>query len=300
VRAVIPRLARASSALPALEPSVGTDDIGEVMSARRAEAPASLLDYRVEGAAAILTLDSQASRNGLSLAMIEALQNALAAVAKDRKIRAVVLAARGPVFSSGHDLREIRAHRNDEDHGRAYDERLMARCAEMMQAIVALPKPVIAAVEGVATAAGCQLVATCDLAIAGEKARFALPGVGIGLFCSTPLVALGRAISRKHAMEMALTGELYSARDAERFGLVNRVVSAGGAEEEAMKLAAAFAKRSAKTLAIGKRTFYGQIEKPLDEAYVFAGRAMVENLAERDADEGISAFLDKRTPQWEE
>jgi enoyl-CoA hydratase/carnithine racemase len=270
------------------------------MSATLADAPATLLDHHAEGPVAVLTLDSQPSRNGLSLAMIQALDAALAAIAKDRKIRAVVLTARGPVFSSGHDLREIRAHRNDKDHGRAYDELLMARCAMMMQAIVALPKPVIAAVEGVATAAGCELVATCDLAIAGEKARFALPGVNIGLFCSTPLVAVGRAVSRKHAMELALTGDLYSASDAERFGLVNRVVPAGAAEEEAKKLAAAFAKRSAKTIAIGKRTFYTQIDKPLDEAYAFAGRAMVENLAERDADEGISAFLDKRPPRWEE
>jgi enoyl-CoA hydratase/carnithine racemase len=261
-------------------------------------APPILRDDR-DGVAS-LTLDSQASRNSLSLAMIEALDAAVAAAAKDRKIRVIVVAARGPVFSSGHDLREIRAHRNDEDRGRAYDERLMRRCAAMMQSIVALPKPVIAAVEGVATAAGCELVANCDLAIAGEKARFALPGVNIGLFCSTPLVAVGRAISRKAAMEMALTGELYSAQQAERFGLVNRVVPAGAAVEEAMKLAASLAKRSAKTLAIGKRTFYRQIEKPLGEAYILAGRAMIENLAERDAEEGISAFLDKRQPRWED
>jgi enoyl-CoA hydratase/carnithine racemase len=270
------------------------------MTASLDEAPAVLLDHRVEGPVAIFTLDSQPSRNALSLAMIDALDAAIAAAAKDRGIRAVVVAARGPVFSSGHDLREIRAHRNDKDRGRAYDERLTARCAELMKGIIDLPKPVIAAVEGVATAAGCQLVATCDLALAGEKARFALPGVNIGLFCSTPLVAVSRAVSRKHAMEMALTGELYSAREAERFGLVNRVVAAGAAEAEAMKLAAGFARRSAKTLAIGKRAFYGQIEQPLDKAYALAGRAMLENLAERDADEGISAFLDKRAPGWEE
>ena len=269
------------------------------MTASLAEAPAPLLTRRDSEAIATLTLDSQASRNALSLAMIEALSATIAAIAKDKKIRVLVLAARGPVFSSGHDLREIRAHRNDEDRGRGYDERLMARCAEMMQAIVALPKPVIAAVEGVATAAGCQLVATCDLAIAGEKARFALPGVNIGLFCSTPLVAVGRAVSRKHAMEMALTGELYSAREAERFGLVNRIVPAGTAEAEATKLAASFAKRSAKTLAIGKKAFYSQIEKPLGDAYASASEAMIDNLAERDADEGISAFLDKRAPRWE-
>jgi len=270
------------------------------MAPSPAKAPAAILVREDRSAVATLTLDNPANRNGLSLEMIEALDEAIAAIAKDKKIHAVVLAARGPAFSSGHDLREIRAHRNDGDRGRAYDERLMARCSAMMQAIVALPKPVIAAVEGVATAAGCQLVATADLAVAGDKARFALPGVNIGLFCSTPLVAVGRAISRKRAMEMALTGELYSAEDAERFGLINRVVPAGAAEREARKIAAAFAKRPAKVLAIGKRAFYRQIELPLAEAYAFASAAMVGNLAEPDADEGISAFLDKRPPRWDE
>jgi enoyl-CoA hydratase/carnithine racemase len=267
------------------------------MSSEPADAPRLLRNDR--GPIAFLTLDTQTNRNGLSIAMIDALETALEAVGRDDGIRVVVIGARGPVFSSGHDLREIRAHRNDADRGQAYDERLMARCAAMMQSVNALPKPVIAAVEGVATAAGCQLVAACDLAVAGEDARFALPGVNIGLFCSTPLVAVGRAISRKHAMEMALTGALYSARDAERFGLVNRVVPAGAAEAEAEKLAEALAHRSARTLAIGKRTFYRQIEAPLQEAYAIASQAMIENLAEPDADEGISAFLDKRPPRWE-
>lgn len=265
-----------------------------------AEAAAPLVAREDQSGVAKLILDRQSGRNSLSLDMIEALDAAFAALKEDRKIRVVILTARGPVFSAGHDLREIRAHRNDKDRGRAYDARLMARCAATMQAIVALPKPVIAAVEGVATAAGCQLVATCDLAIAGEKARFALPGVNIGLFCSTPLVAVGRAISRKAAMEMALTGELYSAEAALRFGLVSRVTAAGAAEDEAMKLAASFAKRSAKTLAIGKRAFYRQIERPLDEAYALASEAMVSNLSEPDAEEGIAAFLDKRAPRWEE
>src|SRR5271170_885639 len=249
---------------------------------------------------ATLTLDAPASRNALGLAMIEALTAAFEEIAADPGARVVVLSGEGPALSAGHDLKEIRAHRNDADRGVEYDAALMARCANLMQAIVALPKPVIAAVEGVATAAGCQLVAACDLAIAGEKARFALPGVNIGLFCSTPLVAVGRAISRKRAMEMALTGELYSAEDAERFGLINRVVPAGAAEREARKIAAAFAKRPAKVLAIGKRAFYRQIELPLAEAYAFASAAMVGNLAEPDADEGISAFLDKRPPRWDE
>jgi enoyl-CoA hydratase/carnithine racemase len=247
---------------------------------------------------ATLTLDAPASRNALSLAMIEALSEALATIAADADVRAVVIAGAGPVFSSGHDLRELAAHRNDRDGGKAFYERLMRACAAMMQAIVDLPKPVIAAVEGVATAAGCQLVASCDLAFAARGARFALPGVNIGLFCSTPLVAVSRNISQKHAMEMALTGALYSADEAERFGLVNRVVADGEALAQAQATAANLATRSAATLAIGKRAFHRQVELGLADAYAFAGQAMVENLTHADADEGIGAFLDKRPPQW--
>src|SRR5271170_7210893 len=247
---------------------------------------------------ATLTLDAPASRNALGLAMIEALTAAFEVIAADPAVRAVVLAGDGPALSSGHDLREIRAHRNDPDRGAEYDAALMARCAELMQAIVALPKPVIAAVEGVATAAGCQLVAACDLAIAGERARFGLSGVNFGLFCSTPLVAVGRAIPRKRAMEMALTGRLYSAAEAERFGLVNRVVAEGRALEEAQALAKTIAQQSAPTLAIGKRAFYAQIERPLDQAYAVASVAMIDNLADPDCVEGMSAFLGKRRPAW--
>jgi enoyl-CoA hydratase/carnithine racemase len=192
----------------------------------------------------------------------------------------------------------MQAHRNDIDRGRDFYIELFARCSALMQAIVALPKPVIAAVEGVATAAGCQLVASCDLAIAGERARFALPGVNNGLFCSSPLVAVGRAVSRKHAMEMALTGTLLSAEEAERIGLVNRVVPEGRALSEAQSLAGTIAERSGPTLAIGKRAFYAQIEQPLDEAYALASRAMIDNLAEPDSVEGIGAFLEKRKPVW--
>ncbi len=248
---------------------------------------------------ATLTLDAPASRNALGLAMIEALTAAFEEIAADPGARVVVLSGEGPALSAGHDLKEIRAHRNDPDRGAEYDAALMAHCAALMQAIVALPKPVIAAVEGVATAAGCQLVAACDLAIAGEKARFALPGVNIGLFCSTPLVAVGRAISRKHAMDMALTGALYTAAEAERFGLVNRVVPEGRALREAQALAREIAERSAATSAIGKRAFYAQIEAPLPQAYALASKAMIENLAHPDSAEGIGAFLDKRAPKWE-
>jgi enoyl-CoA hydratase/carnithine racemase len=245
-----------------------------------------------------LTLNTPQNRNALSLAMIESLIAAFDDIARDDRARVVLLSGAGPALSSGHDLKEMQAHRNDCDRGRAYYVELFARCSALMQAIVALPKPVIAAVEGVATAAGCQLVASCDLAIAGEHARFALPGVTNGLFCSSPLVAVGRAVSRKHAMEMALTGRLFSAAEAERFGLVNRVVAEGQALSEALALAKTIAGRSAPALAIGKRTFYAQIERPLDEAYAVASLAMIDNLAEPDSVEGIGAFLEKRRPTW--
>ena len=265
----------------------------------RIETPTSHLVKRADaGGVATLTLAAPASRNALSLEMIDALIEAFEAIAEDVKVRVVVLTGEGPALSAGHDLKEIQAHRKDADGGRAFFELEMNHCSELMQNIVALDKPVIAAVEGVATAAGCQLVASCDLAIAGEKARFALPGVAIGLFCSTPLVAVGRAIPRKHAMEMALIGEMFSAERAERIGLVNRVVPEGTALAEAQALAAGIAKRSAATIAFGKPTFYRQIEAPLEEAYEIAGRVMVDNLQHRDAKEGIAAFLDKRAPKW--
>ncbi len=267
----------------------------------RMESKPSDLVKRIDAdAVATLTLNSPATRNALSLAMIEALIDAFDAVADDRNVRAIVLAGEGPALSAGHDLKEFQAHRNDRDHGRAFFEREMESCAELMQNIVALEKPVIAAVEGVATAAGCQLVASADLAIAGANARFALPGVIIGLFCSTPLVAVGRAVSRKHAMELALTGELIDAERAERIGLVNRVAPAGSALSEAQKLARAIAARSAATIAFGKPTFYRQLDATLEEAYEIAGRTMVDNLLHDDSAEGIVAFLEKRAPKWGE
>jgi enoyl-CoA hydratase/carnithine racemase len=255
---------------------------------------------RREDAAGVvtLTLAQSQNRNALGLAMIDTLIVAFADIAKDPAARVVVVAGEGPALSAGHDLREIQAHRNDPDRGQAFNELIMTRCATLMQAIVALPKPVIAAVEGVATAAGCQLVAACDLAIAGEAARFALPGVNIGLFCSSPLVAVGRTVSRKHALEMALTGRLYSAAEAAHMGLVNRIVPEGQALAEAKALAVDIASRSAATLAIGKRAFNEQIEEPLAVAYSLAAKAMVDNLAEPDAAEGIAAFLEKRQPRW--
>ncbi len=251
-----------------------------------------------EGAVAVLTLNRPASRNSLSRAMLAALQADLAAIAGDDRIRAVVLAANGPAFSAGHDLKELTAHRADPDGGEAFFKECMAACGAVMQAVAGLPQPVMAAVEGVATAAGCQLVATCDLAVAGETARFATPGVDIGLFCSTPAVALSRAVARKPAMEMLLLGEMVPAEEARRIGLVNRVVPAGQAMETAMGLARRIASRSALAVRLGKRSFNRQLGLPLPDAYEAAGAAMVENLLAEDAAEGIGAFVGKREPVW--
>ena len=264
-----------------------------------AAAAAQLVRREDDGGIVILTLNTPHNRNALSLDMLQALTVALDDIANDDTARVVVLAGAGQALSAGHDLKEMQAHRNDCDRGRDFYVELFERCAALMQAVVALSKPVIAAVEGIATAAGCQLVAACDLGIAGEKARFGLSGVNYGLFCSTPLVAVGRVMSRKQALEMALTGRLYSAAEAERFGLVNRVVPEGGALEEAEALARTITHQSAATLAIGKRAFYAQIERPLAEAYAVASLAMIDNLAERDSVEGIGAFLEKRRPAWE-
>jgi enoyl-CoA hydratase/carnithine racemase len=248
---------------------------------------------------AVLILNRPHARNSLSEAMLEALGDALGAIAHERTVRAVVIAANGPAFSAGHDLKELNARRADEDRGRAYFKRIMELCSSVMQQIVLLPQPVIAAVQATATAAGCQLVASCDLALASRTAKFATPGVNIGLFCSTPMVALSRNVPRKAAMEMLLTGELIAAEDAARIGLVNRVVAPGSEREEALKLAKKIAAKSALTLKIGKEAFYRQIEMPLAEAYRYASEVMVENMLARDAEEGISAFIEKREAKWE-
>ncbi len=263
-----------------------------------AEAEPLLLSERPHPGVAVLTLNRPAARNALSLAMIEALHAAIAQIGADATNSAIVLAANGPVFSSGHDLKELTAHRADEDKGLAFYTRAMTACAAMMQAIVACPKPVIAAVEGTATAAGCQLVATCDLAIAADSAQFCTPGVNIGLFCSTPMVALSRNIARKRAMQMLLTGEMISAAEAADWGLVNRAVPAGDVRPEALRLAAEIAEKSPLTVAIGKSAFYAQSEMSLAEAYDYAAQVMVDNMMARDAQEGISAFLGKRKPEW--
>jgi enoyl-CoA hydratase/carnithine racemase len=246
-----------------------------------------------------LVLNDGRRRNPLSEAMLRALSDALRAAAADAAVHVVVLAADGPAFSAGHDLKELTAHRADADRGRQFFDYTMRTCADLMTQIVRLPKPVIAEVEGIATAAGCQLVASCDLAVAGANARFATPGVSIGLFCSTPMVALSRNVSRKHAMHMLLTGDLVDAVRAREIGLVNEVVPAGEAPAAAHALAARIAARSPLTLKIGKEAFYRQLEYDLDEAYAYAAEVMVENMMARDAEEGIGAFIEKREPTWE-
>ena len=268
-------------------------------AALAANAPEQILIREDISGVVVLTLNRPAARNSLSEAMLEALGDALSAVAQDRNVRAVVVTANGPAFSAGHDLKELNARRTDPDRGRAYFKHIMGLCSGVMQQIVMLPQPVIAAVQGTATAAGCQLVASCDLAVASRASKFATPGVNIGLFCSTPMVALSRNVSRKQAMEMLLTGEPISAEDAVRFGLVNHVVEPGSEREAALDLAKKITAKSALTLKIGKQAFYRQIEMPLAEAYKYASEVMVENMMARDAEEGISAFIDKRRPNWE-
>lgn len=257
-----------------------------------------LLSARPRDGVLLLTLNRPAARNALSETMIGALTAAIDCAGRDASVCAVVVAAKGPAFSAGHDLKELTARRADGDGGRAYFTDIMGRCAAMMQAIVACPKPVIAAVSGVASAAGCQLVATCDLAIASDAARFSTPGVNIGLFCSTPMVALSRNVSRKHAMEMLLLGEMLDAEGAARFGLVNRVVPAGREIDEALVMADIIASKSSLTVSIGKEAFYRQLEIPLADAYAESASVMVSNMLARDAEEGICAFIDKRTPKW--
>ena len=240
-----------------------------------------------------LTLNRPKARNALSVALMSALIEAHGDAATDPHVRVVVIAGAGPAFCAGHDLRELRADQRRETY-----ERVFAQCSELMLKIVRLPKPVIAEVYGVATAAGCQLVATCDLAVAAEDARFATPGVNIGLFCSTPMVALTRAVGRKAAMEMLLTGELVDAATAKAIGLVNRVVPPERLRETVDDLAGEIAGKSARILAIGKEAFYRQAELDLAAAYRYAAEVMTTNMLARDAGEGIDAFLAKRAPVW--
>ena len=251
------------------------------------------------GAVAEMRLNRPARGNALSLELIDRLRQAAEELATDEGVHVIVIGAEGPVFSAGHDLKEITQARTGPDGGRAFFERAMEACSDMMQTLVRCPKPVIASVQGVATAAGCQLVASYDLAVASSDAGFATPGVKIGLFCSTPMVALSRNVGRKPAMEMSLTGETISAERAQTLGLVNRVVEPGRLAAATAELASRIASKSPATLKIGKEAFYTQLEMPLGEAYAHTARVMGEDLLDRDSREGIEAFIAKRAPVWQ-
>ncbi len=251
-----------------------------------------------DGAVAYLTLNRPEALNALSDAMLAALSARLGALETDRTIKAVVLRAAGKAFCAGHDLKEMQAGRQAPDQGAAYFADLFTRCAAVMQQIVHLPQPVIAEVHATAVAAGCQLVATCDMAVAAEAARFGVNGVNIGLFCSTPMVALSRNVSRKHAFEMLTTGAIIDAAHAERIGLVNRVVPNISLAAETTWLAETVAGKLGAAVKIGKRAFYEQAEMGLAEAYRHTAEVMVENMLWRDTDEGITAFIEKREPDW--
>ena len=250
------------------------------------------------GSIARLTLNRPESRNSLSTAMLRQLIEAVSRLGDSRDVRVIVLSANGPGFCSGHDLRELTQARQNPDGGAMFFEETMNLCSSLMMAITRTPKPVIAEVHGIATAAGCQLVATCDLAVASDDARFATPGVNIGLFCSTPMVALSRNVGRKASMNMLLTGDMIDADEARVIGLVNKVVPKQNLRQTVDGLAEKITSKSPAILRIGKEAFYQQIDLTLPEAYRFASGVMVMNMLEADAEEGIGAFLEKRLPTW--
>lgn len=271
--------------------------MGEVLAIRRdAEEGGPVRTTLADGILTITLANPPA--NALSLAAMEALQAALHSAGNDRAVHVVVLSAEGKLFSGGHDLKEMQGHRGDADKGRAFFEHTFGACSRLMQSIVTLPKPVIAAVDGIATAAGCQLVASCDLAIATERSRFGVNGIDVGLFCSTPAVALSRKVKPKHAMEMLLTGEMIDAATGREFGLVNRVVPTEYLNQVVTKYAQIIAAKSQTALRLGKQSFYAQIDKPLADAYDIASQVMVDNMLAGDAREGIDAFIGKRKPEW--
>jgi len=245
-----------------------------------------------------LTLNRPDQRNSLNQELMSAITAAIAAAGDDPEVRVIVLAANGPAFCAGHDLKEMTAHRADPDDGKQFYEDTMQQCSAMMQAIVRCPKPVIARVHGIATAAGCQPVASCDLAVAADTARFATPGVNLGLFCSTPMVALSRNLSRKHAMEMLLIGEMQAASRAEEIGLINKAVPEDELDAEVKHFAERIAKKSTYAIAVGKEAFYVQVENKLSDAYDYASDVMVRNMLAEEAEEGIDAFFGKRVPKW--
>ena len=256
-----------------------------------------ILPSRQDGVLTI-TLNRPEARNALSESVMRALQITLDEAADEKPIKVIVLAAKGPVFCAGHDLRELSAHRTDADKGQAYYRAIFAQCSRLMLSIVRHPKPVIARVHALATAAGCQLVASCDLAVASTAAKFATPGVNIGLFCSTPMVALSRNVPRKVAMEMLLTGEAIDAAEAKRIGLINRVVAPEELEKATQDLARFIAAKPRATVRLGKEAFYHQRELGIPSAYDYVSEVMAQNMMSDDAKEGIGAFLDKRLPNW--
>ena len=247
-----------------------------------------------------LTLNDSKRRNALSEETMAIISSALKKASSNKDVKAIVISANGPAFCSGHDLKQMSAGRQNDDDGKSYFTKVFASCSALMQQIVNHPKPVIAEVSGVAAAAGCQLVACCDLAIAADSARFVTPGVNIGLFCSTPMVALSRNVSNKAAMEMLLTGEMIDSKKAEKIGLVNRVVADDALGQETIDLARLIASKSSMVLETGKKAFYSQKEMPLSEAYEFASKVMVDNMLKHDAKEGINAFIEKRQPEWKD
>ena len=252
----------------------------------------------VENGVLTLTLNRPEARNALSEGLMAALQSALDGAAADIAVRAIILAANGRAFCAGHDLKEMTAARAQPDKGAARFRALFAQCSKLMQTIVRHPKPIIAQVQGLATAAGCQLVASCDLAFAGREAGFATPGVNIGLFCSTPMVALSRNVARKHAMAMLLTGEAITADEARRIGLVNEVVGDTNLAQVTRNCAERIAAKPAAVVKLGKEAFYRQLEMGLAEAYDYASQVMTMNMLGADAEEGIGAFVEKRPPEW--
>lgn len=260
----------------------------------------TILERHDTGAVTRLVMNAPERLNALSDEMLAALQTTLDGIANDRSVRAVIISGNGKAFCAGHDLKQMTAGRQAEDGGRAYFKDLFDRCAAMMARVQSMPQPVIAQVHGIATAAGCQLVATCDMAIAAQGTRFGVNGVNIGLFCSTPMVALSRNIGRKQAFEMLTTGAFIEAEQAEALGLINRVVALEALENETMGLAGTVASKLGTAVKIGKETFYNQIEMNVTDAYAYTGDVMVENMLDGDTSEGIAAFLDKRDPTWEQ
>ena len=260
----------------------------------------AILERRDVNAVAHLHMNAPERLNALSDEMLAALQSEFDALKDDRSVRAIVLSGAGKAFCAGHDLKQMTAGRQSEDGGKAYFKDLFDRCARMMLTVQSLPQPVIAKVHGIATAAGCQLVATCDMAVAAEGTRFGVNGVNIGLFCSTPMVALSRNIHRKKAFEMLTTGQFLDASEAEAQGLVNRVVPHDQLDQAATELAETVAGKLGAAVRVGKQAFYQQATMSTEEAYAYTGDVMVENMLYRDTEEGISAFLEKRPPNWQQ